>query len=186
MDGGLDPRLLREARIEEVEFKKRIGVWVPATWEESMQNMGRPPITTKWVDVDKGRDGEVMIRSRMVARDFKVKGDDRGFDVFAATPPIEMKRLLFRMAMVEGSTADKVEDGPVKLMFADVQKAHLNGKVGEDEFAYVQLPAEVGRGVGRLKRWLYEAWGIGVGGPLHREAEGGGVRQGDGRADDLR
>lgn len=52
---------------------------------------GRPPITTKLVDVDKGRGGEVLIRSRLVARDLKVKNDDRGFDVFAAAPSLEMK-----------------------------------------------------------------------------------------------
>ncbi len=42
-----------------------------------------------------------------------------------------------------------------KLMFIDVKKAHLNGKVPEDEWAFVALPAEAGGGVARLRRWLY-------------------------------
>ena len=37
----------------------------------------------------------------------------------------------------------------------DVKKAHLNGKVPEDEKVFVLLPSEAGRGVVRLKRWLY-------------------------------
>ena len=154
-DGEFDPESLREARNEEVQFMKKLGVWEPATWEECVQKTGRPPITTKWVDVDKGRDGEVLVRSRLVARDFKVKGDDRGFDVFAATPPLELKRLLFRMARVKGGVGGDDKDGAVKLMFVDVKKAHLNGVVGDDEFAYISLTEEVGGGVGLLRRWLY-------------------------------
>ena len=119
-----------------------------------MQKTGKAPITTKWVDVDKGRDGEVLIRSRLVARDFKNKNDERKFDVFAATPPLEMKRLLFRMARVKGSVGGNDKDGQVKLMYIDVKKAHLNGEVDDDDFAYITLPKEVGGGVGRLRRWF--------------------------------
>jgi hypothetical protein len=154
-EGEFDPELLKEARKEEVQFMENIGVWEPSTWEECLEKTGRPPITTKWVDVDKGRGGEVLVRSRLVARDFKVKGDDRGFDVFAATPPLELKRLLFRMARVKGSVGGSDYEGAVKLMFIDVKKAHLNGEVAEDEFAYVLLTKEAGGGVGRLRRWLY-------------------------------
>ena len=119
-----------------------------------MLKTGKAPITTKWVDVDKGRDGEVLIRSRLVARDFKNKNDERNFDLFAPTPPLERKRLLFRMARVKGSVGGNDKDGQVKLMYIDVKKGHLNGEV-DDDFAYVTLPKEVGGGVGRLRRWLY-------------------------------
>ena len=33
----------------------------------------------------------------------------------------------------------KGEDG-IKIMLIDVKKAHLNGFVGKDEFAYIELP----------------------------------------------
>ena len=139
-DGEFDPKLHKEERLEEVNFMQNIG-------------RGKAPITTKWVDVDKGRDGEVLIRSRLVARDFKNKNDERNFDVFAATPPLEMKRLLFRMAVVNCSVG-----GQVKLMYIDVKTAHLNGEVDDDDFAYITLPKEVCGGVGRLRRWLYGMW----------------------------
>ena len=95
----------------------------------------------------------MLIRSRLVARDFKNKNDERNFDVFAATPPLEMKRLLFRMARVKGSVGGNDKDGQVKLMYIDVKKAHLNDD--DDDFAYITLPKEVGGGVGRLRRWFF-------------------------------
>ena len=67
-----------------------------------------------------------------------------------------MKRLLFRMARVKGSVGGNDKDGQVKLMYIDVKKAHLNGEVDDDDFAYITLPKEVGGGVGRLRRWFYE------------------------------
>ena len=152
---GFDPQLLSAARLEEIQFMQDLGVWEQSSAQECLAKTGRKPTSTKWVDVDKGRDGEVLVRSRLVARDFKVKGDSRGFDVFAATPPLELKRLLFRMARTAGSVGGCDADGPVKLMFVDVKKAHLNGEVGPDEHEFIQLPAEAGGGVGKLRRWLY-------------------------------
>ena len=48
------------------------------------------------------------------------------------------------------------EDG-IKIMLIDVKKAHLNGFVGEDEFAYIKLPwgATKEGQCGCLRRWLY-------------------------------
>ena len=69
-----------------------LGVWTKASFDECMEMTGRPPISTRWVDVDKGRNGVVDLRSRLVARDFKVRGDGREFEVFAAMPPSEAKR----------------------------------------------------------------------------------------------
>ena len=150
----VNDELLQVARHEEIAFKKGLGVWEVASWDECIRKTGKAPVSTRWVEVDKGRDGVVDIRSRLVARDFKVRGDSRECDVFASMPPLEAKRLLFRMAVVEGSVGGKVGRGEVKMMFVDVKKAHLNGKLKDDEFAHVQLPEEAGGGVGRLRRWL--------------------------------
>ena len=74
-------------------------MFVPATWEECVEETGRPPISTKWVDVNKGMVQNQIIRSRLVARDFRVKGESDRSDLFAAMPPLEAKRMLFRMAV---------------------------------------------------------------------------------------
>ena len=97
----IDDEALQAARREEISFMEVLGVWEPSSWDECVRKTGRAPVSTRWVDVDKGRDGIKDVRSRLVARDFKVRGDRREFDVFASMPPLEAKRLLFRMAMAK-------------------------------------------------------------------------------------
>ena len=76
VDGrSIDVKLVRSARKEEMEFAKKIPVCEEVELEECWNRMGKPPISTKWVDHDKGRGGETDVRSRWVARDFKGKGD---------------------------------------------------------------------------------------------------------------
>ena len=57
-----------------------------------------------------------MIRSRLVARDFKKQGERDRQDLFAATPPLEMKRLLISKAVTVPANG-KVR----KLLFIDVK-----------------------------------------------------------------
>ena len=51
----------------------------------------------RWVDVNKGGEGAMEVRCRLVARDFKSKDKGRD-DLFAATPPLEAKRMLLSRA----------------------------------------------------------------------------------------
>ncbi len=69
--------------------------------------------------------------------------------MFAAMPPLEANRMLFLMAVRRNIEKPNKK---YKLLLIDVKKAHLNGKVLEDEWAYLALPAEAGGGVSRLKR----------------------------------
>ena len=48
--------------------------------------LGKGPTSVKWVDTDKGPGEEMLIRSRLVARDFKGSDKNRD-DLFAGTPP---------------------------------------------------------------------------------------------------
>ena len=98
----INPELLGAAREEELDFMKTIDMWEKSSYEECYLRTGRGPVSTRWVDVDKGREGDSDVRSRLVARDFKVRGDGRELDVNASMPPLEAKRLLFRMAVVNG------------------------------------------------------------------------------------
>ena len=92
----------------------------------------------------------MMIRSRLVARDFKGADKDRD-DLFAETPPLEAKRLLFSRA------ATMLSDGRFrKLLFIDAKKAHLNPECEGD--VYIQLPKECNSSpdmCGKLNYWLY-------------------------------
>jgi hypothetical protein len=102
------------------------------------------------VDVNKGDENNVIVRSRLVARDFKGGDKDRD-DLFAATPPLEAKRLLLSRAVI------RCKDGGYrKLLFFHVKKAHLNPECKDD--VHIVLPEECGLGsgvCGKLKFWLY-------------------------------
>ena len=66
-------------------------------------------------------------------------------------------------AMVSGAVKGDEKQGPVKLMFVDVKKAHLSGRLKDFEFAYVSLPKEAGgfvRGRSAPTVMLYEQRGI--------------------------
>jgi hypothetical protein len=102
------------------------------------------------------------------------QGGDRGFDVLAAAPPLQLNRLLFRMAMVKRSIGGDDEDvGPVKLMHIDVKKTFKNGKVAEGEFVSVLLTNGASGGVGQLRSLLCWAGGVRLGRPLCGEVAGG-------------
>ena len=142
-----------EARSEEIGYAdKDLHMFVPATWEECVAETGKPSISTKWVDVDKGTVQNQIIRSRLIARDFCVKGESERSDLFAAMPPLEAKCMLLRI-WVRRCRQKPCER--YKIMLNDVKKAHVNGEVPEDEKVNVLLPSEAIRGVARLKRWLY-------------------------------
>ena len=76
----------------------------------------------------------MLIRSRLVARDFKGNDKDRD-ELFAGTPPLEAKRMLF------SKMATSTKGGRFrKLLFIDARKAHLNPECKED--VYIELPEE--------------------------------------------
>ena len=94
-----------------------------------------------------------MVRSRWVARDFKTHGEGDRPDLFAGMPPLELKKLLFRMATMQKPRAN---GSKMRIMLVDVKKAHLNGVCDKDDI-YVELPEEAkapGK-CGKLTRWLY-------------------------------
>ena len=125
---------------------KKKGLW---TVVPRKQAGGKKVTSVKWVDTNKGTEEEPLIRSRLVARDFRVADRDRE-DLFAATPPWELKKLLMSHAAYRGDGVRR------KILLIDVKKAHLN-PMCKDE-VYVELPQELGVGpdqVGKLEYWLY-------------------------------
>jgi hypothetical protein len=112
---------------------------------------GKGPTSVRWVDVNKADEGGMEVRCRLVARDFR--GADRGRDdLFAATPPLEAKRMLLSRAATRNTVRE-----PRKLLFIDAKKAHLNPRCMQDVF--IELPEECGAapGVcGKLNHWLMD------------------------------
>ena len=143
---------VKTARKEEMDHMKH-KIFKVVKKEEAWRVTGRAPISTKWVDTDKrhGTCSTPMVRSRWVARDFKDPADKDREDLFSATPPIEMMRLVI------SRQATRRKDGRErKTMYLDVKKAHLYPKCDQD--VYVELPeeAEVAEDeCGKLEHWLY-------------------------------
>ena len=144
--GELKEEDTKKARAEEVGYMEGRKIWSVKPIGECWEKLGKAPVSIRWVDTLKA-DG---VRSRLVARDFKGADNDRD-DLFAATPPLESKRLLLSRA------ATRVNGKLVrKLLFIDAKKAHLNPECGED--VYIQLPDEAKGGpgmCGKLNFWLY-------------------------------
>jgi len=67
----LNSKLVREARQKELDFFNAKNVWSLRAFEESRRRTGKPPVTVRWVDVNKGDDQNSNIRSRLVARQIR-------------------------------------------------------------------------------------------------------------------
>ena len=88
--------MVRTAEGEEIAFLKRIDLYVETDVAECWAKTGKAPISTKWFKVNKGTVEDPEARCRLVARDFKPKGERDRADLFAAMQPLEAKRMLFR------------------------------------------------------------------------------------------
>ena len=75
------------------------------------------------------------MRSRWVARDFKLKGKQDREDLFNTTPPLELIRY-----MISRQATRRADCQERKTLYIDVKKAHLVPKCTQD--VYVELPAE--------------------------------------------
>ena len=95
----MDWDMVVAARAEEMEEFRKHGVYKKVPIKECMDRTGKKPLKIRWVDVNKGDDVTPEYRSRLVAKEIKI---DKRFDLFAATPPLEAKKLLFSMAVTEG------------------------------------------------------------------------------------
>ena len=124
-------------------------IWTLRPVQECYDKTGKQPTSVRWVDTNKGTNGNFDIRCRLVARDFKGADKDRD-DLFAESPPLEAKRMLMSRA------ATRRPDGKYrKMMFIDAKKAHLNPKCEEDQ--YIELPEECGAPegyCGKLNYWF--------------------------------
>ncbi len=119
---------------------------------EACARTGKAPLSAKWVDTDQSHGvGEMKVRSRWVARDFRTRGEKDREDLFCATPPLELLRLLL------SRQATRQKDGKErKTTFIDFKKTHLVPECHED--VYVELPeeAEVKEDeCGKLLYWLF-------------------------------
>ena len=127
-------------------YFREMKVYDYATVDECWAATGKAPIGTRWIDTNKGDKTRPNYRSRLVAKEFRLKPEP---ELYAATPPVECLRLLLsRLA----------EDKDQKLLYIDVSRAYFYAKAVRP--VYVRLPDEDPRCqepgvVGRLVMSMY-------------------------------
>ena len=106
-------------------------------------------IPCRWVNCNKNDAADPDVRARLVAQEVAHSHDE---SFYAATPPLESKRMLFSQWATEGRRGGKL----LKISFIDVRKAYFNGIPTRN--LYVRLPTELGLPrdtVGKLVRCMY-------------------------------
>jgi hypothetical protein len=132
---ALDPVLITEARNLEIEYIRRYGVYKKVLYETSFQRVGKKPIKSKWVDINKGDDGRPDYRSRRVAMEIKRSWQSTAF---AGTPPLEALRFLLSLATTRSET--NTVEKPYRMSFIDIRRAHFTAAAQRE--LYVEIPEE--------------------------------------------
>ncbi|CAK0792782.1 unnamed protein product, partial [Prorocentrum cordatum] len=133
----LDPARVKAARRLEMDFMAQLGAWVYAREEDCQRELGRRPLSVRWVDIDEGDADRPGCRSRLVVQETKAQSTIAGGDigaVFAATPPLECFRLICSMAMSSDPSEGRV------LRVLDISRARPHCEIKRT--VYIKLPEE--------------------------------------------
>ena len=87
----LNPDNVRKARLEELRYFKKMGVYEKCDIKECWANTGKNPIKTRWIDTNKTNDPpDEIYRSSLVAKEYKTT--DRP-ELYSGMPPLELMRM---------------------------------------------------------------------------------------------
>ncbi len=158
----LKDELVQAARAKELAFFYSKRVWLKVPKAQARTRNGRPPISVRWVDVNKGDDICPNYRSRLVARQMKAL-DSSGQSFFAPAPPLEALRTVLSLAATSigehRPNWSPDSDKRTQISMADVKRAYFNAEVDpRDPPTFVELPKEDddhGLMCARLLRHMY-------------------------------
>ena len=138
-----------EARRLEMKFFKTMGVYTKVDKSE-MVKAGCKPVSTKWLDTNKGDDKVPNYRSRLVGREIKM---DRRLDLFSATPPLESLKFLISVC-----SRGQGYPEPLRLAAIDIKRAYFYAPARRPIYIHIpkedREPGDEGK-VGRLNLSLY-------------------------------
>ncbi|CAK9054829.1 Retrovirus-related Pol polyprotein from transposon RE2 (Retro element 2) (AtRE2) [Includes: Protease RE2 [Durusdinium trenchii] len=136
---------VRKARAEEIDYAVRYGVWDTVPIAEAYQFDPKGPISSRWIDINKGDEDHPSYRSRLVIQEIRQSHIEA---VFAATPPLESVRTLLSL---QRSCTDLDSKGRrKKVLFVDIRRAHWTARIFRR--VYVRLPVEAGNPEGTCGR----------------------------------
>lgn len=93
----LRPDLVRAARREELEYFASKHVWKKVPWHRARELQGKPAISVRWIDANKGDVEHPNYRSRL-AREVRNAWEST---IFAPTPPLEALRSVLSFAATD-------------------------------------------------------------------------------------
>ena len=125
----LDREQVIKARMLELDFFRKMGVYqkVHKSYER-----GKKVISTRWVDTNKGDEKNPDYRSRLVGREIK---KDSRMDLFSATPPLEVMKLLLSTA-----AQGQKDWRPLRVATVDIKRAYFYAPVRRE--VYIKIPDE--------------------------------------------
>ena len=140
----------KDAMLDELNYFCDV-VFCGVSTEEAMSDKSGKIVGCRWVNCNKGDAENPDVRCRLVAQEVN-NGDGPTDAFYAATPPLEAKRMLFS----QWATERKRQGRHLKISCVDIRKAYFNGKPKRN--LYVRLPPELGlpKGtLGKLMRCMY-------------------------------
>ena len=154
--------LVKEARAKELAFFHAKGVWLKVPRQTARARSGRPPISVRWVDANKGDDLSPKYRSRLVARQMKAL-DASGQSFVAPAPPLEALRTVLSLAVTSVGdhrpNHDPKSPQRTQISLIDVKRAYFNARIDPAEPpTFVELPPEdedTGNMCAQLLRHMY-------------------------------
>ena len=126
---ALSPEEVRRARAEEIKYVHDMELYEKVPTAQCYAQTGKAPISTRWIDINKGDQAHQKYRSRRVAREINTHRRD---DLFAATPPLEAFKIIV-------SLTDSSNQGEI-VMIKDISRAFFHARAKREVF--VQLPKE--------------------------------------------
>ena len=126
---ALNPKAVKRARKEEIDYVHKMLLYDKLPVEECISMTGRSPISTRWIDINKGDASNPDYRLRLVAREMKTHKRNGSL---AATHPLEALKMILAMT----ATANKGES----IMINDISRAFSHARVKRN--VYVQMPKE--------------------------------------------
>ena len=119
--------LVLQARAVELAYFNAKGVWKKVPRRVARTTSGKPPISVRWVDTNKGDEINPNYRSRLVARQMKAH-DHSGQSFFAPAPPPEALRTVLNLAMtaIDGHQPDWDPESPDRTQISLIDDAHTS------------------------------------------------------------
>ena len=132
----LKDELVIKARLTELTFFHSKGVWTKKPMHRSREATGKPPISVRWVDVNKGDEINPNYRSRLVARQMKAH-DHSGNSYFAPAPPLEALRTVLSLAVTSVGKhkpiLEPLHPRRSQISFIDIKRAYFNAKINDKD-----------------------------------------------------